>query len=237
MDILIYILITFWQQCFVPRKLTFIFKYSNFLCMLVEIAFTCLSIKRIFITINRIVTSDTLIKIRQFLSLQKCVSHLSKICTEFLQISNFIEMKFQSKFLFFFFFFEGDKIYLLNFISTHTFLLLFFDYTLHITHLALLVILSLSIMCLNKTSESSEESKIIRLVPWLAISISSATADKQYLYRTSLFATYHHHAGSSWKLGGNQTISIQINIVVPLLPWNEKFSSMLYIVVIDIQNY
>lgn len=75
---------------------------------------------------------------------------------------------------------------MLNFISTRTFLLLFFDYTLHITHLALLVILSLSIMCLNKTSESSEESKIIRLVPCLAISISSATADK-HIYIGLLF--------------------------------------------------
>lgn len=74
---------------------------------------------------------------------------------------------------------------MLNFISIRTFLLLFFDYTLHITHLALLVILSLSIMCLNKTSESSEE-KIIRLVPWLAISISSATADK-HIYIGLLF--------------------------------------------------
>lgn len=131
MDILIYILITFWQQCFVPRKLTFIFKYSNFLCMLVEIAFTCLSIKRIFITINRIVTSDTLIKIRQFLSLQKCVSHLSKICTEFLQISNFIEMKFQSKFLFFFFFWRRQNLFVKFYINPHFSPLIFW---LHITH-------------------------------------------------------------------------------------------------------
>lgn len=152
------------------------------------IAFTCFSIKRIFITINRIVTSDTLIKIliQIFIAFKDAFLIYQRFNISWSFFKYRISSRWNFKVNSFFFPFEGDKIYLLNFISIRTFLLLFFDYTLHITHLALLVILSLSIMCLNKTSESSEESKIIRLVPWLAISISSATADK-HIYIGLLF--------------------------------------------------
>lgn len=131
MDILIYILITFWQQCFLfLENWRSYLNIAIFCCMPVRIAFTCLSIKRIFITINRIVTillREILAQI--FIAPKMRFSIYQRFNVEFLQISNFIEIKFQSKFLFFFL-----QIYSLNFISISAlFSSCFFDYT-HYTH-------------------------------------------------------------------------------------------------------
>lgn len=126
MDILIYILITFWQQCFLfLENWRSYLNIAIFCCMPVRIAFTCLSIKRIFITINRIVTillREILAQI--FIAPKMRFSIYQRFNVQFLQISNFIEIKFQSNFFFFL------QIYSLNFISISAlFSSCFFDYT------------------------------------------------------------------------------------------------------------
>lgn len=130
MDILIYILITFWQQCFLfLENWRSYLNIAIFCCMPVRIAFTCLSIKRIFITINRIVTillREILAQI--FIAPKMHFSIYQRFNVEFLQISNFIEIKFQSKFLFFF----SSNLFVKFYINIRTLLLLFFWlHTLH----------------------------------------------------------------------------------------------------------
>lgn len=130
MDILIYILITFWQQCFLfLENWRSYLNIAIFCCMPVGIAFTCLSIKRIFITINRIVTillREILAQI--FIAPKMRFSIYQRFNVEFLQISNFIEIKFQSKFLFFF----SSNLFVKFYINIRTLLLLFFWlHTLH----------------------------------------------------------------------------------------------------------
>lgn len=130
MDILIYILITFWQQCFLfLENWRSYLNIAIFCCMPVRIAFTCLSIKRIFITINRIVTillREILAQI--FIAPKMRFSIYQRFNVQFLQISNFIEIKFQSKFLFFF----SSNLFVKFYINIRTLLLLFFWlHTLH----------------------------------------------------------------------------------------------------------
>lgn len=124
MDILIYILITFWQQCFLfLENWRSYLNIAIFCCMPVRIAFTCLSIKRIFITINRIVTillQEILAQI--FIAPKMRFSIYQRFNVQFLQISNFIEIKFQSKFLFFF----SSNLFVKFYINIRTLLLLFF---------------------------------------------------------------------------------------------------------------
>lgn len=124
MDILIYILITFWQQCFLfLENWRSYLNIAIFCCMPVRIAFTCLSIKRIFITINRIVTillREILAQI--FIAPKMRFSIYQRFNVQFFQISNFIEIKFQSKFLFFF----SSNLFVKFYINIRTLLLLFF---------------------------------------------------------------------------------------------------------------